>query len=76
MTTTVYSYLEDGTVLLTGANGFVGKSLVNIARMRGIKIRPIYRSIDSAKGQPDSMFVSGLNRAADWSLMLLSLIHI
>jgi nucleoside-diphosphate-sugar epimerase len=53
-------------ILLTGANGFVGRAILKTAQQRSIKIRPAYRSLDSVKGQPEAAFVSGLDSAADW----------
>jgi nucleoside-diphosphate-sugar epimerase len=65
-------YHEQGVVkiLLTGASGFLGKVVLKTAQQRGLTIRPIYRSIDLVKGQPDSMIVSGLDGTSDWSQAL------
>jgi nucleoside-diphosphate-sugar epimerase len=57
-------------ILLTGANGFVGKAVLKAAQMRGFIIRPIYRSVDSAMGQPDAVLVPELDSAVDWSKAL------
>ena len=57
-------------ILLTGASGFVGKAILKIAQHRLIKIRPVYRSMDLAKGHPEAVVVSGLNSATDWSQAL------
>jgi nucleoside-diphosphate-sugar epimerase len=54
-------------ILLTGSSGFLGGHILIAARRRGIKIRPVYRSIDSAKGQSEAVLVSGLDGVADWS---------
>ena len=53
-------------ILLTGASGFVGSAILKTAQRRSIKIRPVYRSLDSVKGQPEAALVSGLDSAADW----------
>lgn len=58
------------TVLLTGASGFVGKGLLKTAQQRCLKIRPVFRSMDSAKGHHDAVVVSGLDGATDWSQAL------
>jgi nucleoside-diphosphate-sugar epimerase len=58
------------TVLLTGASGFVGKAVLKTAQQRGLNIRPVFRSLDSAKGYPEAVLVSGLDDAADWSQAL------
>lgn len=58
------------TVLLTGASGFVGKAVLKTAQQRSMKIRPVFRSMDSAKGHPEAVLVSGLDGAADWSQAL------
>ena len=57
-------------VLLTGASGFVGNAVLKAARLRSLKIRPVYRQIDSANEHPDATFVFGLNDGADWSQAL------
>lgn len=58
------------TVLLTGASGFLGKGVLKTAQQRGLEIRPVYRSMDTAKGQPEAALVSGLDGTADWSQAL------
>lgn len=60
------------TVLLTGASGFVGKAVLKTAQQRSIRVRPVFRSMDSAKGHPEAVLVSGLDGAADWSQALKS----
>lgn len=55
------------TILLTGASGFVGKAVLKTARQRGLNIRPVFRSLDLAKGYPEAVLVSGLDGAVDWS---------
>ncbi len=57
-------------ILLTGASGFVGKGVLKTAQQRSLKIRPVYRSMDSAKGQPNAVLVSELDGVADWSQAL------
>jgi nucleoside-diphosphate-sugar epimerase len=58
------------TVLLTGASGFLGKAVLKAAQQRGLTIRPVYRSMGSAKGQPEVALVSGLDCFTDWSQAL------
>jgi nucleoside-diphosphate-sugar epimerase len=58
------------TILLTGASGFVGKAVLKTAQQRSLEIRPVYRSIDSAKGQPNAVVVSELDGSAKWSRAL------
>ncbi len=55
------------TVLLTGASGFVGKAVLKTAQQRGLNIRPVFRSLDSAKGKPEAVLVSGLDGSTDLS---------
>jgi nucleoside-diphosphate-sugar epimerase len=55
-----------GTVLLTGASGFLGQAVLRTAQQQGVKIRPVYRSKGSAKGQPNDVIVSGLDADTDW----------
>lgn len=58
------------TILLTGASGFVGKAFLSTSQQRGLKIRPVYRSKDSAKGQPEAVLVPELDGVTDWSQAL------
>lgn len=55
------------SVLLTGASGFLGSQILIIARQRGEKIRPVYRSIISTNGDPEAVLMSGLDSETDWS---------
>lgn len=57
-------------ILLSGASGFVGKAILKTAQQRDLKIRPVYRSVASAKGQTGAALVSGLTSATDWSRAL------
>ena len=57
------------TVLLTGASGFIGKHILLIARQRGKKIRPVYRSLNTAKEVSEAVLMPGLE-ASDWSQAL------
>ena len=57
-------------VLLTGASGFVGKAILKNAQLRGIQIRPAYRSSSSVIGQSGAALVSGLHHSTDWSRAL------
>lgn len=50
-----------GTVLLTGASGFVGSAVLSIAKDYGIKVRPVYRSKNLANLHSDSVFISSLD---------------
>ncbi len=58
------------TILLTGASGFVGKAVLQTAEQLGLKIRPVYRSMDSAKRQSNAVLISGLDGGCDWSQAL------
>lgn len=58
------------TVLLTGASGFVGKVVLKTAQQRSLKIRPVYRSLDSTKGQSNAVVIPDLDGIADWSQAL------
>lgn len=57
-------------LLLTGASGFVGGAILKAAHQRGLKIRPVYRSMDSINEYSQAVFVSELDDAADWSQAL------
>jgi len=58
------------TVLLTGASGFVGRAVLDAAKQRGIDVRPVFRSLDSAKRHPGAVLVPGLDGEVDWSQAL------
>lgn len=58
------------TVLLTGASGFVGRAVLQTAQQRGIEIRPVFRTVASAKGQPEAVLVPELDGHAEWSYAL------
>jgi nucleoside-diphosphate-sugar epimerase len=58
------------TILLTGVSGFVGKAILKNAQQRSLKIRPVYRSIDSAKKKSYAVVVPELDGEADWSQAL------
>ncbi len=55
------------TVLLTGASGFVGCAVLESAKRRGVDMRPVFRSLDSAKGHPEASLVPELDCEADWA---------
>jgi nucleoside-diphosphate-sugar epimerase len=57
-------------LLLTGASGFVGKAVLKTAQQRGIKVRPVYRSMVPLNQRSDAVLVSELNDATDWSQAL------
>lgn len=58
------------SLLLTGASGFVGGSVLKAAQLRGMAVRPVFRSLASAKGLDDAVLVSSLDGKTDWSYVL------
>lgn len=54
------------TVLLTGASGFVGRAVLEAAKQRGVELRPVFRSLVSAKSHPGAVVVPGLDGETDW----------
>lgn len=58
------------TVLLTGASGFVGRAVLDAAKQRGINVRPVFRTPDSANKHSGAVLVPGLDGEADWSQAL------
>ncbi len=58
------------TVLLTGASGFVGRAVLAAAKRRRVDVRPVFRSLDAAKGHPGAALVAGLDGEADWAQAL------
>jgi len=57
-------------VVLTVASGFVGSAVLKTAEQRGLKVRPVFRTIDSAIGHSEAIVVSGLDCLGDWSQAL------
>jgi nucleoside-diphosphate-sugar epimerase len=57
-------------VLLTGANGFVGRAVLQAMKSRGLQARAVYRSIASVNGASDSVIVPSLDGPVDWSQAL------
>ncbi len=55
------------TILLTGASGFLGKAVLGSAKQRGLKVRPVFRSLASANGHSGVALVPGLDGEADWT---------
>ncbi len=55
------------TTLLTGASGFVGGAVLEAAKRRGVDMRPVFRSLDSAKGHPGASLVPELDGEAGWA---------
>jgi nucleoside-diphosphate-sugar epimerase len=58
------------TLLLTGASGFVGQNILKTMQQCGLKVRPVYRSINSAKGQSHSVLVPDWDSSTCWSQAL------
>lgn len=58
------------TILLTGASGFVGQVVLKTALLRGLKVRPVYRSAAVATMQRGGVLISGHDELTDWSLAL------
>lgn len=58
------------SILLTGASGFVGKAVLKTALQRSLKIRPVYRSIDSTTSQADAVLIPDLLCASNWPQIL------
>jgi nucleoside-diphosphate-sugar epimerase len=58
------------TILLTGASGFVGSAVLNAGYKNDLKMRPVYRSISSAKLLTDDAVISGLDETTDLSQVL------
>jgi nucleoside-diphosphate-sugar epimerase len=57
---------ELGTILLTGASGFVGGAILDTAQQLGLQIRPVYRSIESARLKDDIVLIPDLYDSIDW----------
>jgi nucleoside-diphosphate-sugar epimerase len=55
------------TILLTGASGFIGKAILETAMRRNLKMRPVYRSPESAAGKANVVLVPDLREEVDWS---------
>lgn len=61
-------------VLLTGASGFLGGAILATSKMRGVSIRPVFRSDELAKqfsgAEQAGVVVSTLDADSDWSAAL------
>ncbi len=60
------NFSELGTVLLTGASGFVGSAILETAQQRGLQILPVYRSIQSARRKDGKILILDLYESMDW----------
>ncbi|MBS0292103.1 MAG: SDR family oxidoreductase [Proteobacteria bacterium] len=58
------------TVLLTGASGFVGQAALQALQLRGVAVRPVFRSAGQARGVAGTAVVSGLDADTVWSAAL------
>jgi nucleoside-diphosphate-sugar epimerase len=54
-------------VLLTGASGFVGRSIMGAALLRNIDIRPVFRSVSTANSSLGAVVVTTLDGETEWS---------
>ncbi|QIL42833.1 SDR family oxidoreductase [Acidovorax sp. HDW3] len=57
-------------VLLTGASGFIGQSLVGRLGQCGVFVRPIFRSAMQTAGTKDAVIVPGLDASTNWNAVL------
>ncbi len=57
-------------ILLTGASGFVGQAVLKTAQKSELQIRPVFRSMESAKGQLDAVTLSTIDGTTDWAKAL------
>lgn len=62
------------TVLLTGASGFVGGALWRLLKLRGVAVRPVFRSRVSAQKAgcafDEAVLMQTLDAATDWTCAL------
>ncbi|MDP3164634.1 MAG: SDR family oxidoreductase [Hydrogenophaga sp.] len=58
------------TMLITGANGFVGRRVCRVAIDAGLRVRGAVRHSDKAFEGVERVVVSSLNDAADWTQAL------
>jgi len=62
--------------LITGAGGFVGKSLGAALSMRGSMVRAALRSMHNRAGDFESVVVGVINAETDWSEALLGIVTV
>lgn len=66
--------MKNDILLLTGASGFLGKSLLEYFSSKKFRVRPVYRSNDQLKesGNDDAVLIPGLEEDVDWQTALNS----
>jgi nucleoside-diphosphate-sugar epimerase len=62
--------MNNDKLLLTGASGFIGQAALQQFRLRGMSVRPVYRSVAQASGVAGAEVVSSLDVDTDWSAAL------
>ena len=66
--------MAEDTVLVTGANGFVGRVLCAQLAASGFKVRKAVRTPDS--GSPDTVAVGDIGERSDWRAALTGVSHV
>jgi nucleoside-diphosphate-sugar epimerase len=56
--------------LLTGASGFLGQAVLRAAKQRGVRVRPVFRSLASVNEHPEAVLLPSLDGQACWSQAL------
>lgn len=59
-------------ILVTGANGFIGKALIEYAKSFGHEVRGTVRTLSLASKQSELVYVPSLDKNTDWSDALRS----
>lgn len=66
--------MSSDQLLLTGASGFIGSAVFKAAVLRGLIVRPVFRSPNSARqfgsAENNSIIISGADVNTDWSAAL------
>lgn len=59
-------------ILVTGANGFVGKALIDHLKLLGFKVKGSQRALSSCRKEDEFVQISSLDSNTDWSHALRS----
>lgn len=66
--------MRSDQLLLTGASGFIGSAVLKAASMRGLHVRPVFRTLNSAgqvcNTENNSIIIPSIEANTDWNAAL------